>query len=92
MKIISGQRLLAKTTFTTPSAVNFDPVTVVFKLLAPSGALQTLTPTKEAVGVYSHEFALGEPGTWWCRVNGLNGLAEIVATSIDPIEVEGTPT
>jgi hypothetical protein len=89
LQILVGQLTEARTTFTNREGDVFDPTSVVVKIKDPTGAVTAYgSPTRVSEGIYYQDFTPAVSGTWWYRVEGLNGEGEAVAISEGPIEVE----
>lgn len=87
--ILVGQLTEARTTFRNREKVVFDPTSVVVKIKDPTGAVIVYSePVRVDEGIYYQDFTPPVSGTWWYRVEGLNGEGEAVAISEGPIEVE----
>lgn len=86
--ILVGQLTEVRTVFTNRKKEVFDPTSVVVNIKDPTGAVTAYNmPTREDEGIYYQDFTPPVSGTWWYRVEGLNGAGEALAVNEGPIEV-----
>jgi len=69
-----GDRVELRVTFRNAAGALADPTTATIMVRTPAGVESSNTPTKEAVGVYSHQLTLTQSGTYFYRGKGVGAV------------------
>ena len=71
---IEGQLVRLDAEFRDIDGVLADPSTVTLKYRVGAAAVQTVTPTKDGVGLYHYDLLLAAPGVYLWRWSSTGGV------------------
>jgi hypothetical protein len=75
-----GDEVHAVGLFENAGGALIDPTTVSMDVTTPAGVVTTVTPTKDATGVYFSDVTLTESGDWTFRIYS-TGTGRAAATA-----------